>query len=516
MDIRTNENNRTNFLIFVADQIQSFSLGCNGNKVVKTKNIDRLAAEGHNFRRGYCNNPVCMPSRSTMLTGLTPRQHGCLTNGNKLPEDIPTVTAALKKAGYRTHAAGKLHLQPTNPQLIIDGKKPFSWEDHHRCELGEITSLPQGYYGFESTDWVGGHADCYGDYLRWLEDEYPVQKEKYKKRNISGSGNAKGEFKNLCWELDIPAELHYNNWIADRCMDFLDSLNDDENFFLWCSFPDPHFPFASCKPYSEMYNPEEVDINVTWYESKDMLPQLEKIREIRSGVTGFNEQQLRKIVAQTYGMITHVDDNIGRVMDYLEKKGLSENTVIVFMADHGEYLGSHNLVAHKADWPWEEQLRIPFIWKTPHMKEKGKSRDDVVSMLDFVPTILEYAGIDEKEMDTRGFYHADPLGLPGRSLKKHFDTGQQMEARPAIVEYDDDWIPGKMCRMRTIIESRYKLTVYPLEKNGILVDLEEDPSELVNLWNDERYAGIKGELIVKLLYELARTDRFEQTRISGA
>lgn len=147
---------KPNFLIFVVDQMASQSLGCNGHPEVRTPNIDRLAAEGTTFRRAYCNNPVCQPSRATMLTGLTPRQHGLVSNGNALDGRVPTVTGALAAAGYRTHSVGKLHLQPfVNIARNCDPDDPVeSCESEYAWRQSRVTSLPPDYYGFQTTEFL--------------------------------------------------------------------------------------------------------------------------------------------------------------------------------------------------------------------------------------------------------------------------------------------------------------------------------------------------------------------------
>ena len=162
-----NGHSRPNFLVFVVDQMHSGSLGCNGNPDVQTPNIDSIAQQGVTFSRCYCNNSVCMPSRSSMITGLTPRQHGCITNGTLLPEHIPTISGALADAGYRTHAVGKLHLQPFSVKATADNSI-LSWESRELWDNGQITSLPSPYYGFQTTDFVGGHVSYnFGDYTNW-------------------------------------------------------------------------------------------------------------------------------------------------------------------------------------------------------------------------------------------------------------------------------------------------------------------------------------------------------------
>ena len=495
---------RPNFLVFLVDQMQSAALGCHGNADARTPNMDALAAQGVTFRRAYCNNTVCMPSRASMVTGLTPRRHGCLTNGNSLPEHVPTITAALVDAGYRTHAVGKLHLQPF-------GGGARSWEDRERWNAGEITALPEGYYGFQTTDFVGGHVSyCFGDYANDIARDHPGLRERYA-RDAARPDDPH-------WRLDVPAELHYNHWIADRTIDFIQSAGDAP-FFLQCSFPDPHFPYAAARPYNDMFDPAALALSPTWANHDDpcdFLAQRRRPEEQRFG-NGFSERLLRECTAQTYGMITHVDDNIGRVMEALDEGGLTENTVVVFMADHGEYLGAHGLL-YKDAWPYEELARVPFIWRFfggPGAPPQG-GRDDVVSLLDFAPTVLDFAGVDPAVLHSRGRGRSERDVLPGRSLRARIQGDDALPARPALIEFDEDWFPGPACRARVLVTDRWKLGVFGGTDSGLLFDLENDPHETRNLWSDPAHAATRGDLLARLLSELARTDRFDTPRISGA
>ncbi|MGG1554031.1 sulfatase family protein [Paenibacillus ferrarius] len=501
---------KPNFLVFVVDQMQAQALSLHGHPDVKTPHLDQLGVEGVSLARAYCSNPVCMPSRATLLTGLTPRQHGCLTNGNALPEHIPTLPAILSKHGYRTHAIGKLHHQPIGS--VNRGEElGFSWEDRKRWESGEIQRLPEGYYGYQTSELVGGHVDVYGEYTSWLEQRLPASSRKLTREGAYQHDPSVP----MSWRIDLPEEWHYNRWIARRTTSFLEQLKQDEAFYLWCSFPDPHHPFAACRPYSEMYDPNKLALPENWQNESDSIAWLNSMRQVHPGHCDFDEQALREILAQTYGMITHVDSCIGEIIGKLKELELYDKTVIVFLADHGEYLGSHHLIT-KGEWPWEELLRVPYIWKSPKSQSQGMNDAQVVSLYDFVPTILDFAGIDPVVMDTRGVYAARPLGLPGRSLRSLIESGELLPMKPAIVEYDEDWFAPDVCRMRSLITEQYKLTVYMNTNEGMLFDLQQDPKEQANLWADPAYVTIRQELTEQLLMELIRTDRFDTRRITGA
>ena len=495
---------KPDILIFCVDQMQSFALGCNGHPDVKTPNLDRLAAEGCTFRRAYCNNTVCMPARATMITGLLPRQHGCITNGTRLPESVPTLPQVLAKNGYRTHSVGKLHLQPYDD--------PGSAECRAAWDAGELTALPENYYGFQSSDFLGGHVHyCFGDYRHWLDREAPGMHERYARAHAVWQSAGQDQ----TWKIDVPPALHYNDWIAQSSIEFMREQSEEQPFFLWCSFPDPHHPFAATAPYSEMYDPAELTLSETAALDSDDLLELEKRRKQFTDRFSFNEQGLREVMAQTYGMISHVDACVGRVLDHLRSSGRIENTIVIFVADHGEYLGAHHLL-YKADWMFEELTRIPMIWRIPDAANAGKGSDTVVSQIDLVPTLLDYAGVDVSEFDMRGHLPADSLTLPGRSLRPFLDEGESLPPKPALVEYDEDWFEGPFCRARTIITEQYKLVVYVNGADGQLFDLQTDPRETRSLWNDPADAAVKAELMEQALRGFCRNDRLDQPRRSGA
>lgn len=494
---------KPNFLVICCDQLQSYALACNGNPDIKTPNIDRLAREGCSFRRAYCNNSVCMPARATIMTGLYPRQHGCITNGTKLPENIPTLPQVLSRHGYRTHAVGKLHFQPLFSR--------DSAESHDRWMDGTITSLPDNYYGFQSTDFIGGHVNyCFGDYTNELRRDHPGVYEKYSRENALW----RSEGMHQTWKMPVPPELHYNTWIAEKTIRFMDE-NKENPFFVWCSFPDPHFPFAASEPYADMYDPSKLRICPTAFEPVDEPKTLQNRRDFFGKLYQFDEKSLRETAAQYYGMITHVDDSIGKMLNAMEQSGLLENTIVVFLADHGEYLGSHHLI-QKADWMVEELARVPMIWRVPGTLRAGKGSDSVVSQVDLVPTVLDYTGIDASEFDTRKNFSAPPVLFPGRSLRPVLSGTDVLEEKPAFLEYDEDWHASGFYRVRTLIGSRYKLIVYTHTGGGQLFDLQTDPYERNDLWNSAEHSAIRTSMMEALLREASTFDRVDQKRVCGA
>jgi len=204
------------------------------------------------------------------------------------------------------------------------------------------------------------------------------------------------------------------------------------------------------------------------------------------------------------------------VMDHLRTTGLLENTIVIFIADHGEYLGSHGLLL-KNIWMYEELVKIPMIWRVPGGAGGHGPCQQVVSHLDIVPTLLDYAGIPAEVMDMRKGARSAPLTLPGRSLRSFLDGNAPLAAEPALIEYDEDWFPdGPFFRVRTMVTERYKLVIYGNPEEGQLFDVEADPHELNDLWNDPAHREVQAELVTKAFQRFSRNDRLDLERHCGA
>jgi len=519
----TKNNKHPNILCFIMDQLRYDYLGCMGNSQVKTPNIDALANSGVTFNRAYVANPLCMPARATLFTGQTPRSHGVRTNGIPLNKDILTLPQALSNAGYRTHSVGKIHLNNFGVpnDLYIEENNPYDFPERRQKWLsGEIKHLPEPYYGLQTTDFVGGHGfGVYGDYLNWLKKEYPEECQRISIEHPDNKPlNAPQTYK---WS--ISEELHYNHWIGDQSIKFLEEeANNDSPFFLWCSFPDPHHPYAAPEPWSEMYDPKIIEIKERKEGELEELPPYfksayENKETLLSGLQGkakVSEEELQEMIAITYSMISFVDDQIGRIMKKIDELGLREDTIVIILSDHGDMMGDHWMV-RKGPFQFEGLLRIPFIWNWPgHFPESLKT-EELVSQIDFAPTLLDLCNIPIPEGRVPKIVEAKKQvePWPGKSLNLQLRGNTKKANNYIIVENDEDYLG---LRIRTFITKRYKITIYPGKPYGQLYDLKNDPDELHNLWNVHEYNDIKDSLYKDFLESYILQDSALPRRMSHA
>jgi arylsulfatase A-like enzyme len=211
-----------------------------------------------------------------------------------------------------------------------------------------------------------------------------------------------------------------------------------------------------------------------------------------------NEAEIREIIATTYGMVSYLDHEVGRVMDALEEQGLRENTIVVFLSDHGAMMGDHWML-RKGPFQFEGLLRVPMIWSWPDQFAEGKRVETVCSHEDFLPTMLDLCNVTSPHAAYEPSYREDPSSWAGRSLVPLLTDRVNEMDRSVVVENDEDYLG---LRIRTLITDQHKLTVYSDEDYGELFDLDADPEELHNRWNDTEYADAKNRLYRELANEL--------------
>lgn len=508
-----NNSAQPNFLFIMTDQHRADWLGCAGHSVVKTPNIDQLAAHGTRFTNFHATSPVCMPNRATFMTGRYPTTHGLRYNGCTLSTRANTFVDVLAASGYHTAAIGKSHLQPMTayPPLNADAAEPGPIEDAWRDDGGyyeqeeparyatdERYEFATPYYGWQHVEMVTEHGDkCGGHYRQWFKDRAP---------NWPVLHDAANELPHdytcpQAYRTPVPEELYPSAFIKQRTVEYLNGRKGNaQPFFAFVSFPDPHHPFNPPGKYWDMYKPEQFSIDLPYTAHRNPTPPMQFIHAAwTSGAGQFSpqtatmasERQLQEVMALSAGMITMVDDQIGEIIAALKDARLYENTVICFNSDHGDYLGDFNMLL-KGALPFRSITQIPMIWSDP-ADRSAKTTDALAATIDLPATIMERAGVTP-------YY-----GMQSKSFLPTLQSGVA-HREDIFMEYNDGGprlgfkTPS---RVKTVVTDRYRFTLYKDEPWGELYDLVEDPRETHNLWDDPAHAGVKAELSLRLNHLLA-------------
>ena len=507
---------RPNFLYFITDQHRSDWLGCAGHPVVKTPNIDAIAAQGTRFADFHVAAPICMPNRASLLTGRMPSQHGLRYNGCLLPETATTFVDVLAAGGYDTAAIGKAHQQPFTghppmhlpdpegePKRLIEEAWAARPEDYGKEGPEKYTGdapydFPTPYYGYTHVDMMTSHGDrCGGHYEQWFRQQDGWEAIWDDANELPHNYSCPQAFRT-----PVPEELYPTTWVADRAIDYLqDEKRKDAPFFAFVSFPDPHHPFNPPGKYWDMYSPDDFDVTVPYSAHQNPPPPLAWLEDqFHSGgkavtpqtAQRVTDQAAREAMALTAGMVTMIDDQIGRVIQALKDSGEYDNTVIIFNTDHGDYLGDYGLIL-KGVLPSASITQVPMIWSDPKHRAPDVT-ETMASTIDIAPTILDRAGLTPYR------------GIQGKSFLPVLKDGAA-HRDDVLIEFNDGAAKygfSTPARVRTLRSSDWRFTIYADEDWGELYDLNADPDETHNLWDSPGHQTLKGQLALRLAHLLTR------------
>ena len=504
----------------MTDQQNVRHLGAYGNRVLATPNIDSLAAQGLALDRFYVNSPVCMPNRAALATGRMPGAAGVRMNGVPLPLHARTYADYLREAGYNTALIGKAHFQTMtdNEPAALPGQRPRPWEwqatRDDRSGAAYAQESPSAwqnpafevstpYYGFETVRLCLEHADQVGgDFARWLQRVHGLGPGA---RSLAQRASPAGDAPQS-WRSDLQETQYPTHYIAEESMAWIDrhvqANPAGQPFFLQCSFPDPHHPFSPPGRYWDAYRPEDVDLPDSFHLPLDAAPPHKKalhaehaqgLRQTHgSRVIAVTEHEARHAIALNYGALKMIDDQVGRLLAHLKHRQLLDNTVVIFMSDHGDFMGDHGLL-FKGPLHYDSLIRSPLIWRDPLCAPGGRRSHALVSAIDLAPTLLERAGI------------AQPHGLQGRSFLPAVQGHAHQGARSVLVEEEGHRpVPGLPAppKVRTLVTDGHRLSVYPGAAWGELYDLSRDPMEARNLFHETAWASVKSDLMFELVGQM--------------
>ena len=491
----------TTIVFFMLDQLSAKWLEAAWAGVCPTPNIDRLRQMGVTFSNAFTSNPVCMPTRATIATGLSTRGHGVLENGYQLDPRLPTFMRVLQENGWRTGAFGKVHFRPHfagfHPDYrqygldvthITEDGRGGEWLDwveanhpeHYEAALATVwaTGIPEfGSYGPEKVN-LRKRIQAVRRSFKWATPEHPLNTPGY-------------------YTLPFPEEVSQTAWITEHAREFLRTSRADHPFFAHVSYVQPHGPFCPPAEYLQYVDPDRIPepLAAEW-QSDPHAPGY------------FRDKKPRKVpdwryMRQCYfADIGHLDHQLGQVLGTLEETGRLGDTAIFLLADHGELLGDHGF-GGKEERHYDACIRVPLIIAGPGMR-RGVTCEEIVQLEDICPTVLDLAGLRMPPMPKMGetlkLAAEDIPTLPGRSLvplcrgevPADWRTAAYCESYNAIWSID----PGDWARTVRTRDLRY--TLYP--GNGEqMFDLRDDPGEQRNVVAEAEYQEIRRGLRDQLL-----------------
>ncbi len=499
-------------LFVTTDQQRYDTLGCNGGKLSRTPVIDALAAEGIRYERAVPQSVVCMPSRSTMITGQYPSTHGVWMNGVPLPVDAPSVAELLQQNGYQTALIGKAHFEP-----FLD---PFGrFVENTLAATGEPTAQNRWYdgsigdhRGFSHLEFATHGAAGPWHYTRWLLENHPECAGMYCSAidnlfnvNAAGGGDANSP---QVKKNEIEREWYHTDWVANRTINWLDTLENDDDWFCWMSFPDPHHPWDP--PESEMGRVDWRDVPLPegylgsrderekaidakprhwrmWYDGQLVSNYEAPAKWVPATLT---EDQVREINARNAVECELIDEALGRVLAAIEQKGWTDDVDIIFTTDHGELQGDFGLM-FKGPYHVDALMRLPLVWRpAPSTTPTQAVVTKPVELLDLAPTFCAIAGIAPAEW------------MQGQALPVDDDDADKRGFERALTEWDSELF-GVGVYLRTITRDQWVCTAYLPGyahdgTEGELYNLAEDPLQTNNLWEDRDYQSVRADLVADL------------------
>lgn len=500
------EEKKKNLLFIITDQQQYKALSIAGNTILKTPNLDRLAKSGAYFKNAYTPMAVCGPARSAILTGMTVESTGVNTNDKTYFYDkepvmtSPTFDEILTKNGYHCEYYGKWHVM-TNHAEIYRNPKKFAKNGKSIFEHGGQNHVYMDYINEQYPKQALEGDEFYDTFTKRAYSPDPIDsyyghtweevKENKKKRRVQPD---------LHGELKIPAEHSFTAYQAKETIAAINRLKDT-TFSLTLSIHMPHAPMTPTKPYYGMYPVKDMIPPASINDKMENSPY--KHANGRMGLTEYqNPEKIKYMISNYYGIITEIDDWMGKILQTLDDNKLTENTLIIFTSDHGEMLGAHGL--REKNVFYEESSHIPLFVSLPNEIKENTLVNGYVSNVDLFSTILDYLNIE-------GEYDSD-----GSSLRDLIEAKETKHGDYVVTEWD---YRGPVSPNYMIVKDGWKLMIPYTKESTVLnamYDLNTDPHEMNNLLgnnpNRSKYKDKAEELRASLLEWLKNNN---STRYKG-
>lgn len=455
---------RPNILLIMTDEMRGDCIGAAGHPDVKTPHIDTLAAYGVRFENACSACPTCVPARAALFTGMSQKHHMRVGYEDRIPWNYEhTLAGELTKAGYQTQCCGKMHVHP------LRSLQGFMSIDLHDGYLHEYRKSFRPFYDNQYV------AD---DYMHFLKNQLGSDAD------IIDTGLGCNSWVSRPWP--YAEKLHPTNWATDRSLDFLRRRDHDKPFFLMTSYVRPHAPYDAPQAFFDMYRGK--DLRPPFVGDWDDLDELEAKHLINCNSTGPKDRQLiYDQMVGYYACITHVDYQIGRILQTLDDYDLARNTVILFVSDHGEMLSDHAIV--RKSRPYHGSIHVPLIisGSVADVPVRNYVNSSLVELRDVMPTLLDFAGADIPDS-------VDGISLKGGVISRDFDTGREYIHGEHTLD--------KLNSNQFIVTKTDKYIWYSKDGREQYFNLAIDPYETKNLIGDKAYRAEIDRLRALLIFEL--------------
>ena len=464
------DKKRFSILFMMTDQHHHGVLGCAGNPIVKTPNLDKLAADGAMFTDAVCPTPFCSPTRASLITGMWPHTHEIVKNvqgeQSALMDDTVATEQILFDKGYETFQMGKWHLGKTaDLRCYRKDNERLAQESHSRYVKGlpeNARDKPrQGEVQVEGIAMIPEMAEF--------------------SRVWSAETNRSAQNLSQIGRQLLEPEHTYESWLADRCVEEIRKYKN-ENFMITWSVSPPHALWTVPEPYYSMYDPAKMPIPANFNDH----PAVYQVSQPGRMGKLMGEKLLREYLRCYYGQVTLMDALMGRILKALKDEGLEKDTLVIFTSDHGDMQAGHRMIGKSLPAFYEEIVRVPLLMRHPSIKAGTKVHTHVNSV-DMMPTLLDFAGVKT------------PKGVQGTSIKKLTQSKSAEDDRPAFCERG---LGNKGGYGRMIRTKEWKYVIFA-DGRRELFDLKKDPYEVTNLADDKPSA--MADLHKRLLAQMEAT-----------
>ncbi len=488
-----------NILFIMCDQLRWDYLSCYGHPSLHTPNIDALAARGVRFGNAYCQAPLCGPSRASFYTARYQSSHGVMANEDYTRLDEFTIGDYLRPLGYRSAIVGKADNRKDPEMLQAFGIDPGS--DFARA------AASGGFEPFEVHEGLlpGAGRNAYTDYLNREGYAGANPWQDFAVTTVDANDNLRNgwHMRNSAYPARVAERHSETTYTTNRAIDFLEQQDERDSWCLFLSYIKPHWPYIAPAPYNDLYTAQDVKPVVRSRKELDAPHPVYRAFVEQEYSENFARDDICARVIPVYmGLIRQLDDQLGRLFEYMRERGIFDNSLIVFTSDHGDYLGDHWL--GEKDLFHEPSVKIPLIVVNPNStadETRGSVCDAMVEAIDILPTFVEYAGgqICRERIEGRSLM---PL------LRSRVTPGDWRQYAVSEIDYSDRGprtllkLPPYDCRATMLRDKRWKY-IHHNRFRAQLFDLEHDPDELVDLGDDPDYKKIRAQM-TRLLIDWRR------------